>query len=146
MTSESSLSVAVNPPPIRHVQQPVTQHQGDGATSQTGEPGVSAGLKAKETPAPVGRSAEPKDEAAKDARSQGDPAEQVAQAVERINEMMQSGQHQLKFELNKDAGQMVIQVLDAETEELVRQIPSEETLKFAEYVEGLAGLIFSDQA
>lgn len=72
--------------------------------------------------------------------------ELVSQAVERINEMLQNGRNKLKFELDDDAGRVVVKVLDAENDELVRQIPSEETLKFAEYVEGLAGLILTDEA
>ncbi|NEV60296.1 flagellar protein FlaG [Thiorhodococcus minor] len=84
--------------------------------------------------------------AASEAESEEAGLEQVTQAVDRINEMMQKGRNTLKFELDDDAGRMVVRVLDAETEELIRQIPSEETLKFAEYVEGLVGLIFNDQA
>ncbi|MCF1183729.1 flagellar protein FlaG [Marichromatium gracile] len=72
--------------------------------------------------------------------------EQLDQAVERLNEMFGGSRRMLNFELDKEADRTVIRVVDAETEELIRQIPSEETLKFAQYVEGLAGLIFNDQA
>lgn len=72
--------------------------------------------------------------------------EQLQQAVERFNEMLRNGRYQLNFQVDQEAGRLVIRVLDAETDELIRQIPSEETLKFAEYVEGLTGLIFNDQA
>ncbi|WP_295401271.1 flagellar protein FlaG [uncultured Thiocystis sp.] len=72
--------------------------------------------------------------------------EQVAQAVDRINQMMQNGQQTLSFQLDDDSGQMVVRVTDAQTKEVIRQIPSEETLKFAEYVDGLVGLIFNKKA
>ena len=72
--------------------------------------------------------------------------EKLTEAVDKINEMMQQGKQMLTFQLDDDSGRMVVRVIDAQTDEVVRQIPSEETLKFAEYVEGLAGLIFNDQA
>jgi flagellar protein FlaG len=36
--------------------------------------------------------------------------------------------------------------MDLETEEVVRQIPTEETLKFSEFLEGMVGLIFDEKA
>ena len=72
--------------------------------------------------------------------------EQVSQAVDRINEMMQSGKQTLSFQLDDDSGRMVVRVTDAQTKEVIRQIPTEETLKFAEYVDGLVGLIFNKKA
>jgi len=72
--------------------------------------------------------------------------DQLTDAVERINEMMQNGKQTLKFQLDDDSGRMVVQVMDARTDEVIRQIPSEETLKFAEYVDGLVGLIFNKKA
>lgn len=72
--------------------------------------------------------------------------EQVSQAVDRINEMMQNGKQTLTFQLDDDSGRMVVRVTDAQTKEVIRQIPTEETLKFAEYVDGLVGLIFNKKA
>lgn len=72
--------------------------------------------------------------------------DQVAKSVERINEMMQSGKQTLTFQLDDESGRMVIRVIDAQTKEMIRQIPSEETLKFAQYVDGLVGLIFNKKA
>ncbi|MBK1693908.1 hypothetical protein CKO09_04030 [Chromatium weissei] len=72
--------------------------------------------------------------------------EQVSQAVKRINEMMQNNQQMLTFALDQDSGRMVIRMIDSKTDELIRQIPNEETLKFAQYVDGLVGLIFNHKA
>ena len=81
-----------------------------------------------------------------DSRRPEERTEQVAQAVERINEMMQNGQQSLRFAVDEDSGRTVVRVLDAHTEEVIRQIPSEETLRFAEYVDGLVGMIFNKKA
>lgn len=72
--------------------------------------------------------------------------EKLTEAVDKINEMMQQGKQMLTFQLDDDSGRMVVRVIDAQTDEVVRQIPSEETLNFAKYVDGLAGLIFNKKA
>jgi len=81
-----------------------------------------------------------------DGKTPAETAEQVTQAVERLNGMMQSGQQSLRFAVDDDSGRMVVRVMDAQTEEVIRQIPSEETLRFAEYVDGLVGMIFNKKA
>jgi flagellar protein FlaG len=63
-----------------------------------------------------------------------------------MNELMQSGNRSLKFSVDDTADRVVIKVMDLETEEVVRQIPTEETLKFSEFLEGMVGLIFDEKA
>jgi len=84
-----------------------------------------------------------------------DPQAQEAQAldpqalgaaVEKLNEMLSGKRQLLTFQVDDEAGEMVIRVVDSQTDEVIRQIPSEEALKFAQYVEGLTGLIFNGQA
>ena len=70
--------------------------------------------------------------------AQEDPAnEETLQAkklddvVQGLNERAQSLQRELQFSVDNDSGRIVIKVLDQQTEELIRQIPAEEALKFA---------------
>lgn len=49
-----------------------------------------------------------------------------------INEYTQNIQRNLKFSLAEESGRVVIQVFNSETEELIRQIPSEEALAISE--------------
>lgn len=86
-----------------------------------------------------------------EAVQQPDSAEQTAlsmeklqDAVEKMNELMQNGKRSLNFSVDDSTEKVVIKVMDLDTEEVVRQIPSEETLKFAEYLEGMVGLIFDE--
>jgi flagellar protein FlaG len=72
--------------------------------------------------------------------------EKLQAAVEKMNELMQSGNRSLKFSVDDTADRVVIKVMDLETEEVVRQIPTEETLKFSEFLEGMVGLIFDEKA
>ncbi|MBK1719486.1 flagellar protein FlaG [Thiocystis violacea] len=138
MASESYNVAAVRPavtPPTPSLDATATA-RGQAASGRLAEPStgaVDAGLAATETPAGMGR--EPVG-----------TVEQVAQAVDRINEMMQNGKQTLSFQLDDDSGRMVVRVTDAQTKEVIRQIPTEETLKFAQYVDGLVGLIFNKKA
>jgi flagellar protein FlaG len=72
--------------------------------------------------------------------------EKLQAAVEKMNELMQSGNRSLRFSVDDTADRVVVKVMDLETEEVVRQIPTEETLKFSEFLEGMVGLIFDEKA
>jgi flagellar protein FlaG len=61
-----------------------------------------------------------------------EPAElavDVERAVARLNELMNQSQRSLRFQVDEISGRTVITVLDAETNEVVRQIPPPEWLE-----------------
>lgn len=70
--------------------------------------------------------------------------DKLQDAVEKMNELMQNGRRSLNFSVDDSTEKVVIKVMDLDTDEVVRQIPTEETLKFAEYLEGMVGLIFDE--
>lgn len=87
-----------------------------------------------------------------DSVQQGNQAEQPAltrdnleDAVAKMNELMDTTNRSLKFSVDDTSEKVVIKVMDLDTEEIVRQIPSEETLKFSEFLEGMVGLIFDQK-
>jgi flagellar protein FlaG len=49
----------------------------------------------------------------------------------------------LKFSVDKDTGTRIIQVVDVDTGEVVRQIPSEEVIAFLHQLEGRKGTLLS---
>lgn len=51
----------------------------------------------------------------------------------------------LRFNLDKETGIQVIQVIDAKSGELVRQIPAEELLKIAKALRDLKGLLVAKE-
>lgn len=55
----------------------------------------------------------------------------IEQAVRQMNVYTQNLQRALQFRIDKDSGQTVVRVLDAKTDEVIRQIPSEEILAIA---------------
>lgn len=65
-------------------------------------------------------------------QEQGTPgAQQLRDAVSRINEYVQAEQRSIRFSVDEITGRDVVTVLDRETEEVIRQIPLEEVLVFA---------------
>lgn len=61
-------------------------------------------------------------------------AQELSEATRDISEYIQSVSRSLNISVDGDLGTTVIQVLDAETEELVRQIPAEEILQIARFL------------
>jgi flagellar protein FlaG len=70
----------------------------------------------------------------------------VESVVSRISDFVQSFQRDLHFTVDKDSGRTVIKVIDSQTEELIRQIPAEETLRIARNLDTLESLILREQA
>ena len=58
--------------------------------------------------------------------SRAEPAIDLSHVVERLNQYLQSSQRSIQFRI--DEGKMIVTVVDANTGETVRQIPSEEML------------------
>ncbi|MET0379796.1 MAG: flagellar protein FlaG [Spongiibacteraceae bacterium] len=74
-------------------------------------------------------------------------AEKLQAAVTKLNEHVQNLSRTLSFSIEESTGRTVIKVYDAETDELIRQIPPEETLKLAEILgEQTNSLLIKEQA
>jgi len=71
---------------------------------------------------------------------------QVQQAVEEIQQTMEKLAQNLHFSIDKDTGITVIKVLDSQTQEVIRQIPTEEAVSIARTLDKVQGLLFNDQA
>jgi len=59
------------------------------------------------------------------------PKEELNDTIRELNDSLQNVQRNLEFSIDKEAGRIVINVKDKETDEVVRQIPSEEVLELA---------------
>lgn len=57
--------------------------------------------------------------------------QQLENAVSRINDYVQNVQRTIKFSVDETSGKDVVKILDKQTEEVIRQIPSEEVLAIA---------------
>lgn len=90
--------------------------------------------------------AEQQSQAAEAQEAQKLTAEEVQDVVDKLNDFMQGQQRNLNFSVDKDTDNLIVKVMDTQTEEVIRQFPSEETLKLAKHIEGMLGLIFNDKA
>jgi flagellar protein FlaG len=73
-------------------------------------------------------------------------AEQVKQAVSDINKAMESLSRGVEFSLDEDTHRTVVKVIDQQTKEVLRQMPSEEALAIAKALDKLQGLLIRQQA
>ncbi len=72
--------------------------------------------------------------------------EQVKEAVDQIQKFTQTLTQNLKFSIDEDTGKMVIKIVDAQTQEVIRQMPSEEAIKIASALGKIQGLLFNGHA
>ena len=70
----------------------------------------------------------------------------VEQAVKDINEFFQNVRRTLEFNIDEDSGRMVIQIKDAETNKVIRQIPPDYVIKLAKQLGEVKGLLFEEKA
>ena len=72
----------------------------------------------------------------------GEASEQeIETAVEELNQKVANQELNVSFSVDEKSGRMVVKIHDKMTGELVRQVPSEETLRFAKNVEKGIGAI-----
>lgn len=70
----------------------------------------------------------------------------VEQAVEKIQEAVNSLAQNLRFSIDEETGKTVIKVMDVQTEEVIRQIPSQEAIAIARTLDKIQGLLLNDKA
>lgn len=72
--------------------------------------------------------------------------DQVANAVDKINQVVQLASQGVEFSLNNDFNKLIVKVVDQQTNEVIRQIPSEEVLEIARSLDKLQGLLIRQTA
>jgi len=72
--------------------------------------------------------------------------EAVAAAVQSANAYVQSVSSSLQFSLDKDTGHTVVKMIDTQTEEVLRQFPSEEMLAISKSIDRMQGLLINREA
>ena len=67
-------------------------------------------------------------------------------AVDSMNDFVSSIRNPLNFSIDKDTGQTIVKVIDQTTDEVIKQIPSEEMLAIAKAIDKLKGLFIQQEA
>jgi flagellar protein FlaG len=70
--------------------------------------------------------------------------EALSDTVSDLNELVQNMRRELQFSLEKESGELVVKVIDTETDEVVRQIPPEEVIELRRRLSDAAGAIFRE--
>ena len=71
---------------------------------------------------------------------------QISEAVNKLNDHAQSISRNLKFTVDEELNRTIVTVYDAETDEVIRQIPPEETLALARFLESEGSSILKTKA
>jgi flagellar protein FlaG len=71
---------------------------------------------------------------------------QLTDAVNKINKSMASESRGLEFSVDSDSKRTIVKVVDRQTNELIRQIPTVETLQIAHALDQAQGLLIKQQA
>lgn len=79
-------------------------------------------------------------------QSEAKDSQQLADAVKATNDFVNSVNNSLTFSVDKDSGKTIVKVIDKSTDEVIRQIPSEEMLAIAQALDKIKGLLVHQKA
>ena len=72
--------------------------------------------------------------------------EELESSVAKIQQFVSATTSDVQFSIDKDSGSTVVKVIDRNTKEVIRQIPSQEMLDMAKALDRLQGLLLKNQA
>lgn len=80
--------------------------------------------------------------------SQNDNAQQESlhQAVQKLNDFVSGASQNVVFSIDKDTDISVIKVVDRQTNDVIRQIPSVEAIQIAKVLDKFQGLLVREKA
>jgi flagellar protein FlaG len=81
-----------------------------------------------------------------DATAEVSDSQVLKAAVAASNRVVQSLQSKIEFVTDDSSGQMLIKVIDSASNELIRQIPSEEMLAISRALDRMQGLLLNSEA
>lgn len=71
---------------------------------------------------------------------------ELSQAVKNINKALQEQARGLEFTVDSDSHRTIVKIVDQKTKEVLRQIPTEETLEIAKALDQAQGLLIRQKA
>ena len=78
---------------------------------------------------------------ATDNNKQQEETQEIESVVSNISDYVQTVRRELEFTVDEDSGLTVVKVFNKETDELIRQIPSEDFLKLAKTITDYKGTL-----
>jgi flagellar protein FlaG len=71
---------------------------------------------------------------------------QVNEAVKQINNTLKNMSQNLEFSVDSDANRTIVKVVDQQTKDVIRQIPTAEALEIAKALDRVQGLLIRQEA
>lgn len=96
--------------------------------------------------APVASSVEASTSADQSKSRMPSSLEDVQRAMEEVRNAITPVAQDLLFSIDEDTGKTIVKVVDASTDEVIRQIPSEEIITIAKALDNLQGLLLQQKA
>lgn len=72
--------------------------------------------------------------------------QEVRESIDKINKTVQAMGRNLQFTVDESTQMNVVKVVDVETKDVIRQIPTEEALAIAKALDKLQGLLLKEKA
>lgn len=71
--------------------------------------------------------------------------QEVKTVVGQLNDVIRAFNTKIKFDIDEKTDQIIVKIIDAETQEVIRQIPPPELLNIAARIEEMSGLLFNQE-
>jgi flagellar protein FlaG len=72
--------------------------------------------------------------------------QEVQQATDAINKALERSDQSVRFSIDHDTGTTMVTVVDSSTNEVIRQMPSEEVISIARSIDRLQGILLKNKA
>lgn len=72
--------------------------------------------------------------------------EAVREAIKEVQQSVANNSTSLQFSIDRATGRTIVSIIDAETKEVVRQIPTEEVMKLARALGRMQGFLINGKA
>jgi flagellar protein FlaG len=70
----------------------------------------------------------------------------AAQAAKEINDFLKSASAGIEFQIDNQSDRVIVRVVDTETKQLIRQVPSEEMVAISHALDRMTGLLLAQKA
>ncbi len=109
-------------------------------------PAPAAGTVRSAAPEPPQAAAVAPAAAVKEKRASSGDDIKLDQAVEAINRFLKPVASSIEFSIDHDSGRTIVQVIDTDTQDVLRQFPSKEALAISHELDKLQGLLIREKA
>ena len=72
--------------------------------------------------------------------------QKAAQAAKEINDFLKSASAGIEFQVDKQSERVIVRVVDTETKQLIRQVPTEEMVAISHALDRMTGLLLAQKA